>query len=254
MRRFAIMMAAASLLAAPLSAQRDFDPERVDRSAVGSRFKISEVSVDQAKMRVFQKRIAKCSALGNRKNARELLAKSDPVTIDYDELSKDYSEFLEELDIGRCIGRAMPASARMMRVNFSGKTMRNLMAEEIYLFDNKQPLVIGAEEPEMLPNRYYAGGGEYMMAKIPAELSDCIVYRASADAHAFLKTTPASKKELAAAEELYPVVSDCLPGEDSEVSFTLAQLRAYVADGLWSRSHYGKLASGTVSVAGEGSE
>lgn len=255
MRRVALSCAIlAAVVAVPASAQRTFDPERVDKSAIGSRFKLAEVPVEHDKMRVFQKRIAKCAAIGNRKNARELLEKSDPERIDYDELSKEYDVFMEEFGIGRCIGRAMPASARMMRINFSGKTMRNLMAEEIYLYDNKKPIEIGEGEPEQLPNRYYTGGGPYMMAKIPAELADCIVHREPGKAHALLKSTPASKKEKAAAEALYPVVSDCLPGEDDEVSFSLAQLRAYVADGLWSRSHYGKLASGSVTVEGEGSE
>jgi len=250
--RLTLVIAALALPATSLSAQRTFDPERLDRTETGTRFKIAEEAVDSGKMRVMQKRIARCAALNDRELAQELLEKSDPVTVDYGELSVEYGEMLDEMSFSRCIGRAMPRSARMMRVRSDGATMRNLFAEEIYLHENDEPPVIGEGDPELLDNRYYAGGRSYMMAQVPAQLADCIVYRAPAEAHEFLETNPTTSDEREAAEALGSVVDECLPGEDSEVSFSLAQLRGYVADGLWSRSHYGPMASSAAKVDSEG--
>ena len=238
MIRIALMIAAAATLAAPASAQREFDPDRMDKSQIGSRFKIAEEAMGSSDMRKFQKKAIKCTVSGDRDLARELLMNSDPATIDPRELSVDYGEMMDKMNFDRCMVRAMPRNARMMRVRIDPTVMRNLFAEEIYLYDNDDPPVIGEGAPEYLP----------------ARLADCIVYRAPVRAHEFLKTNPTSSGERKAAEALSPTVSECLPGEDSEVSFSLAQLRAYVADGLWSRSYYGSLPGGEVTVEGEDTE
>ena len=254
MIRIALMIAAAATLAAPASAQREFDPDRMDKSQIGSRFKIAEEAMGSSDMRKFQKKAIKCTVSGDRDLARELLMNSDPATIDPRELSVDYGEMMDKMNFDRCMVRAMPRNARMMRVRIDPTVMRNLFAEEIYLYDNDDPPVIGEGAPEYLANRFYAGGQPYTMAEVPARLADCIVYRAPVRAHEFLKTNPTSSGERKAAEALSPTVSECLPGEDSEVSFSLAQLRAYVADGLWSRSYYGSLPGGEVTVEGEDTE
>lgn len=242
MRPF-LILATAAMVAMPASAQREFDPDRVDKSQIGSRFKIAEESVDNADMRKMQKRMIRCTVSGDRELARELLRKSDPASIDHGKLSISYGEMMEKMNFDRCMIRAMPRSARMMRIRYKPSVVRNLIAEEIYLHDNKQPLEIGEDAPEYLANRYYAGGRAYAMAEVPARLADCIVHRAPAKAHALIDANPTSSGEREAADALSEVVDSCLPGDSGEVSLTLSQLRAYVADGLWSRSHYGPLAS-----------
>ena len=253
MIRYALAIATFAVIASPASAQREFDPDRVDKSAIGSRFKIAEESVNATQMRKFQKKIVRCTVSGDRDLARELLQKSDPASIDHRELSVSYNEMMEEMNFGRCIGRAMPRSARMMRVSYKPSVMRNLMAEEIYLYDNKEPLTINEGDPEYLENRYFAGGQSYTMAEVPARLADCIVYNAPVKSHEFIDTNPTTGGEDKAAAALTDTINACLPGE-GEVSLTITQLRAYVADGLWSRSYYGKMATGSVTVEGEGSE
>lgn len=254
MIRLAVILATASLIASPAAAQRELDPDRVDRSSIGTRFKITEESVNAVQMRKLQKKMIRCAVSGDRDVARELLQKSDSVTVDHNELSIDYNAMMDKMNLSRCIGRAMPRSARMMRISHTPTVMRNLIAEEIYLYDNKEPLTIAEGDPEFLENRYFAGGMRYTMAEVPARLADCIVYNAPVKSHEFIDSNPTSGGEADTAAALSDSVNACLPGEDGEISFTISQLRAYVADGLWSRSYYGKMASGSVTVDGEGNE
>ena len=251
MMRAALAVAAVAAIAAPVSAQREFDPERVDKSQIGSRFKIAEEAIDNSDMRTMQKRMMRCTANENREVAREILQKSDPVTIDHDALSMDYEAMMGKMNFDRCMARSMPRNARMMRIRFQNSVVRNALAEEVYLADNKQPPVIGKDDPEYLANRFYYGGEPYLMAEVPARLADCIVYRAPVAAHEFLGTNPASSGERQAAEALSATVDACLPEGEEPVSLSLAQLRAYIADGLWSRSHYGNAPAFNVTVEGE---
>ena len=251
MIRTAVLFLALVASFAPAMAQRTFDPSRADDSQVGTRFKLAEEPIGAIDMRRMQKKMIKCTVSGDRDLARELLQKSDPVSIDHRELSISYNDMLNEMNFDRCMIRAMPRNARRMRIQFGQTAVRNLMAEEIYLHENREPVMIPEGAPEYLSNRYYSGGRAYINAEVPARLADCIVYREAGLAHAFLKANPTSSGETEAAESLVPVVSECLPGEGSTVSFTLAELRAIVADGLWSRSFYGTMASGSVDSGGD---
>lgn len=250
MIRAVLPVATAAMLAVPAMAQRDFAPDKVDKSAIGTRFKLAEEAVDTSDMRIMQKKIIRCTASGDRNLAREILQKSDPVTIDHAQLSIEYGAMMDKMNFDRCMARAMPRNARMMRIRFLNSVVRNALAEEIYLYENKEPLVIAEGDLEYLDNRYYAGGRPYAMAEVPARLADCIVYRAPEKSHEFVGTNPTSSGEREAAEALSQTVNECLPGGDGEVSLSLAQLRAYVADGLWSRSYYGGTRNGEVAAEG----
>lgn len=254
MIRLTLALATACMLATPVAAQRKIDPDRVDKSQIGSRFKMTEEAVDRGDMRKIQKKMMRCTASGDWDLARELLTKSDPANTDYEALSVDYETMLDKMNFDRCMIRAIPQRASMMSLRMNPATMRSAFAEEVYLQDNDEAPVIREGDPEYLDNRFYVSGEPYIMAEVPARLADCIVYRAPVKAHEFLDANPTSKGEREAAEALGPTVSECLPGDDAEVSFPISQLRAYVADGLWARTHYGATARQNKSDEVEGTE
>ncbi|QFT77995.1 hypothetical protein [Erythrobacter sp. THAF29] len=236
------LITAAIALTATVAAAQDGDLQ------TGTRFMLYADPIDQTDMRVLQKRIVRCAAMNAKENARELLLNSDPVTVDASGIEHDYQEFMAEFDLPRCIGRAMPPSARRMGIRFDNKTLRNLLAEEMYLYENKKGITIPESAPVILENRFYAGGEPYRMAKAPADLADCVVHTAPDKAHALLKANPTTRKESDAANALLPVFDRCAD-DAGEQQLTLAQMRAVVADGLWSRAHYGPQAN---STEGEG--
>lgn len=239
MKRLALLFAVLSMAFVPASAQRTIDPDRIDRSQAGTRFSVQMESVAGDEMRVFMKRIGRCLARNDRDLATRLLANSDPVHVDFRAVGMSFREVTEEMNMGRCIGSSMPPSARYMRINYSASVLRPLIAEEMYLHGNDDPLVLPEGAPVELENRFFAGGMADPVAVARARFADCIVYNAPAYAHEFLDSNPNSGDEREAAQALAPVFGQCL-GSEAEITFTLAEMRLYLADGLWSRSHYGQ--------------
>lgn len=241
MKRLALLLSTFAALATPqaVSAQREIDPDRIDRSQVGTRFTVELEAMEGDEMRVFLKRIGRCLARNDRDLAQKVLENSDPIRIDYDAVGMDFREIADEMNMGRCLGASMPPSARYMQINYNGTLIRGLLAEEMYLHGNDDAPVIGEGDPVSLDNRFFVGGMADPVAMSRAAYADCVVYNAPALAHEMLDANPNSKDEREAAQALAPVFEQCL-GSGEPVSFTLWQMRPYIADGLWSRSHYGQ--------------
>jgi hypothetical protein len=239
MKRLAIFFGVLSIAAVPASAQRTIDPDRIDRSQVGSRFSVQMEAMEGDEMRIYMKRIGRCLARNDRELAARMLENSDPVRIDYRAIGMNISEIAAEMNMSRCIGSSMPSSARYMRMNYSGAVLRPLLAEEMYLHANDDPLVIPVGAPVELENRFFVGGMADPIATTRARFADCIVYNDPVQSHEFLRSNPNSGKERDAAQALAQTFGECL-GSEADVTFSLAEMRLYLADGLWSRSHYGQ--------------
>lgn len=227
------------LVASPVAAQREIDPDRIDRSQVGTRFQVQLEAMEGDEMRVFMKRIGRCLARSDRELSARILENSDPVDIDYDAVGMEFGEIGEELNMGRCIGQSMPPSARYMRINYTGALIRGMLAEEMYLYANDEAPAIPEGAPVDLENRFFVGGMGSLEAVYRARIADCVVFNASELSHQFLDSNPNSKDEREAAQALAPVFDTCIDSEE-QLTFTLAQMRPFLADGLWSRSQYGQ--------------
>ncbi len=239
MKRLALFAAALTLTAVPAAAQRSADPDRQDRSQVGTRFKMEMTPMDGNEARIYLKRIGRCIARRDRDLATKVLENSDMLRIDYSALDMTLGEISDGMNLSRCIGSAMPPSARSARMSYSGSIIRGLLAEEMYLDANDDPITMPENAPVELDNRFFFGGNPGPLAGARARLADCVVYNAPELAHDFLKSNPTSGSERDAGEAIAPVFGECIGGE-VELTFSLSEMRGYVADGLWSRSHYGQ--------------
>lgn len=243
MRLAAILFGCAAMLAAPVHAQDDPDDvyERWERNKdlqTGSRLKRSSESPDQGKLRDMQKRVARCVVFNDKDLSRRLVAASDTSNIDYDGLGMSPNELFDKLDAENCMGRASRGGSSAMFMSIPMRTLRNLMAEEVYLMDQEEPLTVPEGAPKDLVNRFYAPGNN-RGAKMTAELSDCIVYFSPNEAHTFLGTRPGSGKEKDALDGLYAALITCAGDQMAEADIDMSSMRMVVADGLWARMQYG---------------
>ena len=228
--------------AGPVAAQ-DSDLERKrDRFLApdiqtGTRFARAAETAQESDARQMQKRIARCVFFGNKDEVRELLANSDFDRIDFAATSFTGEEFFDQIDFSQCIGRAMKQSQYKVWVQMQYSTLRNLLAEEVYLKDNKDAPVLAEGAPTLIKDRFaFTRGGP--RAGVMAEVSDCVTYRNGAGAHAFLDSVPGNKGETEALEALWPTLLTCLETEDPP-ELSTSMLRMMIADGMWARSYYG---------------
>ena len=236
--RIVLASLVALLMPVSLAAQ---DADGLDRLGsdmqTGTRFKMAPETPTQGKAREMQKVIARCVTYRNKKLVREILAKSDPSQIAFGELSVGSKDLGEKLKVGECMSRAMSASTIRLHMRFNYQTFRNLFAEEVYLMDVKEPLVIAEGEAEKLENRYFVGGMANPMAETMSTMADCISFRAPNEADGLLRTRPGTAGEREAAAMFLPAAGQCF-GDIAEGDIDVSMVRKIAADGMWSRHHY----------------
>ncbi len=71
-----------------------------------------------------------------------------------------------------------------------------------------------------------------------ADFADCITFADVTGADALLRTGPATNDEGAAVRKLMPALSACVVAGQN-LALTPSSIRSVVADGMWSRYHYG---------------
>lgn len=251
MRALLAIMLGAGLAVPAVAQDRDIERER-DRflrpqTVVGSNLKQEPETASEADAREMQKRLAKCIYYGNRKELDTLLANSDFDRIDFSATEYDSENFFDEIDFSRCLGRAMKHSQYKVYATMRYSTLRNLLAEEAYLYQNKDAPVREEGAPTLIEARF-ANVRRNPRSQVLAEVADCISYRDTAGAHAFLETTPGSGKETDALENLYPTLLTCME-TDKAPDLSRSLVRQMVADGMWSRSHHGGFAAATTNPA-----
>lgn len=243
MKRLAIILATAAMLATPVVAQDNADTVgRNDNLQTGSRFKRQSEAADVTEARIMQKDVARCVVYRNKKLSRELLANSDTVSIDFYKIDNlDADGLFDELDVGDCLGRAAKYGTLSIRMNIPFRTLRNLMAEEVYLMDQVGPLDLAGDAPEYLGNRYYATG-RHPAAVATAKLSDCLTHNDAAGSDALLRSRPGSGDEEEAMEALFPALVTCAGEGIADAEIDTSMVRTVIADGMWARMHYGPTA------------
>lgn len=257
MKRLIAFFVSAILLAGPLSAQDD-DDGKFDRFLdpelqVGTRFMREAETAGESDARKMQKRLARCIFFRNKDHVRKLLANSDFDRINFDALPFDERNFYDEIDFAKCISSATTASSFKLRVSMQYSTLRNLLAEEVYVKDNADAPVLEEGAPTKVPGRVTFGRSS-PRAEVLAEVSDCISYRNGAVAHEFLSSKPGTSPELDAIEKLWPTLLTCLETENPP-ELSISMIRQMVADGMWARSHFDAWSAADVAdVADDASE
>ncbi len=183
----------ALVVAAPTFAQDTQDDFERDRDRflrpdiqTGSRFRQEPETASQSDARQMQKRLAKCVYYGEREMLDDLLVNSDFERIDFDEIAVEADKFFDEIDFGRCLGRAMKGSQYKVYASMRYSTLRNLVAEEAYLYANKSAPVRDPAAPTIIAQRYAVKSGNPRTGAL-AEVADCISYRDAATAHDLLE-------------------------------------------------------------------
>lgn len=246
MRTAALVLSIGAVLSAPMaepvSAQASEPQMRADEQRIGTRFKRKAEQANATESRQMQKDVARCVVYRNKDLSRELLAKSDTVSIDFyqiDDLTSD--EMFRELDVADCLGRAAKGGTLSISMRIPLRTLRNLMTEEVYLLDQKEQLEIPAGAPDYLENRYYAAG-RHPGAIAMARLSDCLTVNAPIAADSLLRSRPGSTDEEEAIEALFPALLTCAGEKIADTEIDTSAVRTVIADGMWARLHYGPTA------------
>lgn len=232
----AARMTLATLLLMPMSvsALAQLKPE----TQLGSRLAVQPKAVDPAVAARISKDVAKCVLAGRSTFVAKFLSNSDPVLVDFKAMGTTDRKITDDLGMPSCLEAQMNITQSATRMSFPISTLRTLLAEESYLkaYVNSPRLPESAVEP--VARHFVSQGEELNRARGLAAFADCITFNDVVGADKVLRTQPRSVDEKAAARALAPTLGKCLVAGQT-VSLTSENVRAIVADGLWSRFVYG---------------
>jgi hypothetical protein len=227
-----VALAAVGLACAPLSAQ--LKPEK----PTGSLVKRAPTKVANRDARLIQKEVARCIVSHARPKAEAFLAHSDPATVDYAGAGIDPKKTGDVLWLSECLGEAATQDMNAISMRIPTPLLRNLVAEELYLAGNAQPITIPQGGQEGVARLFVTPESQRGAALAVADFADCITFSDPAGADALLRTGPATNDESAAVRKLMPALSACVVAGQN-LALTPGSIRSVVADGMWSRYHYG---------------
>lgn len=227
-----IAAAATALACAPLSAQ--LKPE----VPTGSLVKQAPTKVSSKDARFIQKEVARCIISHARPKAEAVLVHSDPASIDYAGAGIDAKKAADALWLSECLGEAATLDMNAISMRIPTPLLRNLLAEELYLSGNSKPISIPQGGQESVARVYVTPESQRGAALALADFADCITFADPADADALLRTGPATADERAVVGRLMPALSACVVAGQN-LTLTPGSIRSVVADGMWSRYHYG---------------
>jgi len=208
------------------------DPEL----ATGTRFKMAAESPTAAEGRIMQKQIARCVLSLKGEKVRAMLAHSDFNSIDFAAIDEDPDALFDDLDVDNCMERAMQYGQFKLQMRMPFATLRNLLAEEVYLKDHGRAVAPARDAQEKIDARYQTGRLDGRTAVLN-ELGDCISFNGALPAHELLRSQPGSKSEREAFAALAPTLGKCLKS-DKPMEIQSSLVRQVVADGMWARGFY----------------
>jgi hypothetical protein len=230
--RLALALATAGLACAPLSAQ--LEPEK----PTGSLVKRAPTKVSNKDARFIQKDVARCIVSHARPKAEAVLAHSDPASIDYAGAGIDAKKAADALWLSECLGEAARDDMNAISMRIPTPLLRNLLAEELYLAGNSKPITIPQGGQEAVARLFVTPESQRGAALALADFADCITFADPAGADALLRTGPGTNDEGAAVRKLVPTLGACIVAGQN-LALTPGSIRSVVADGMWSRYHYG---------------
>src|SRR3546814_919182 len=115
----------------------------------------------------------------------------------------------------------------------SNNAFRSMMLEEAYLARFKTVPALSEDASEIVADRRYITEGS-TSARALGRFADCLAFRDAAGADALLRTMPGSADERQAARAMAPALGASLT-RGQTLSLNTANVRAFAADGLWTR-------------------
>lgn len=231
---FRTSLAAFLLMPMSASALAQLKPE----AQLGSRLAVQPKTADPAVAARISKDVAKCVLMGRSMFVTKFLNNSDPVQVDFKMIGTTERKIAGDLGMPNCLEAQMNITQSAVQMSFPISTLRTLLAEESYLkvYENSPDLPENAVEA--VARHFVSQGDDLSRARGLAAFADCITFNDTAGADKVLRTVPRSVDEKAAARALAPTLGKCLVAGQT-VSLTSENIRAIVADGLWSRFVYG---------------
>lgn len=233
MMRTVSFCAALAALAALSSTQAKPSREPMKpESQVGTRFQTKPTQVNPEEAGVVRKSFARC--LYNRAPARvdKLLENSDPEGIEYFAAGTTAERFRSDVGIDYCL-HFESAASDARQLTMSNTAFRSAMLEEAYLARFKTAPALPEDATEIISDRRYITEGS-TSARALGRFADCLIFHSAADADALLRTMPGSDGEKQAARAMAPALGGCLM-RGQTLSLNTANVRAFAADGLWTR-------------------
>lgn len=182
--------------------------------------------------RVLLKDFARCAYRSNPTVAKQYVAASDTRSLDH--FSMRNVDLAKSMDFEECLGEQARPNDEQMIARLPKMVIRALLVEEAYLAANPKPPVLAQGATETTTRHFVSVNNILVRAQSDAAFADCIVFHDLALADALVRTLPGSKTESNTARALAPTLGRCLPAGQT-MAFSPANIRVFVADGLWAR-------------------
>lgn len=222
--------------------------QRQSHAVTDSHIPAKPEAVDPRQAGSFRKGFARCVYRRFTDKVALYLSNSDPISVDYTKAHVSADRIVRDLGMDDCLGEQMEVMQLAMSLRMVNKNLRPMLQEEDYLEHYKQAPSLPPESAEFIERSYVSSGDDLALAKGFGAFADCVAFRDTAHADAILRTLPGSPEEAAAARSLAPTLGACLI-EGQTLSLTPTNVRAFAADGLWTR--YMRQAAGATSGKGE---
>jgi hypothetical protein len=224
----ALLACAAAMPAMAKPAGGGMQPE----AQIGTRFLKKPTEVNPREAGIERKNFGRCvySRLPDRVD--KLLENSDPEGIEYFGAGESQERFWQAIGKDNFCGGLNSAVSERRQLSMSNSAFRSLMLEEAYLARFKQVPALPSDATEAANRRYMTEGAT--TARSLGLFADCLVFRDVAGADALLRTMPGSDEEKQVARAMAPSLGACLV-RGQTLSLNTANVRAFAADGLWTR-------------------
>lgn len=123
-------------------------------------------------------------------------------------------------------------------LKFNAMLLRGVMAEELYNEDSKGFMLLPDPSPEFVPIRQVGDNGVGVKPEVRAArlllqgYARCVARASPAGVHALGETVPVSSEERAAFSQLRPMLSVCLPDQET-FAIGIQQLRSALTEALY---------------------
>lgn len=225
-----------AVCATPSLAQ-DRDMDLGPHLEVGSHIPTPAETLEEKQVRQMQKRVGDCIFARDEDLAIAYLRASDFVQVDWTALGHDFQYVSDELDFGRCLGRAMRGGQFRVQMRYDTSVLRFMLSEEAYL-DRHDAAPDHPGDRELVTDaRYFTSLVGSGTARIVARFGDCVVARAPGEADRLLRTVPSTDREWDAILAMESALIDC-QRIGQEIEMTPRTIRAVVSDALWALSEF----------------
>ncbi|MDX8358256.1 hypothetical protein [Sphingopyxis terrae] len=199
---------------------------------IGTRFLKKPTVVNPREAGIERKNFGRCIYGRIPDRVDKLLENSDPEDIEYYAVDTTPERFWQTIGKDNFCGGLNSAVSERRQLTISTTAFRSMMLEEAYLARFQKPPTLPADATEMTDRRYMTEGAT--SARALGQFADCLVFRDAAGADTLLRTMPGSDEESAAARAMAPTLGACLM-QGQKLTLNVANVRAFAADGLWTR-------------------